>query len=60
MAGLVHDGFSQQIVLGCDVWAKYMLRSFGGLGYEHLLRRIVPSLQQNYGVADHDVRDHAR
>ena len=32
VAGLVHDGFSQQIVLGCDVWAKYMLRSFGGWG----------------------------
>jgi phosphotriesterase-related protein len=55
VAGLVRDGFSQHLVLGCDVWAKYMLRSFGGLGYEHLLRRIIPSLQQNYGLADHDI-----
>jgi phosphotriesterase-related protein len=55
VASLVHEGFSEQLVLGCDVWAKYMLRSFGGLGYEHLLRRIMPSLQQSYGVADHDI-----
>ena len=55
VAGLVKEGFARQLVLGCDVWAKYMLRSFGGLGYEHLLRRIVPSLQQSYRVADHDV-----
>ena len=55
VAGLVKEGFARQLVLGCDVWAKYMLRSFGGLGYEHLLRRIVPLLQQSYRVADHDV-----
>jgi phosphotriesterase-related protein len=38
-------------VLGCSVWTKTQLRAYGGCGYEHLLRNIVPSLQAG-GVSD--------
>jgi phosphotriesterase-related protein len=31
-------------VLGCSVWTKTQLRAYGGMGYDHLLRRIVPEL----------------
>jgi phosphotriesterase-related protein len=37
------------------VWTKTQLRSFGGMGYDHLLRRIVPELQRR-GVSAADVR----
>lgn len=47
---LIEDGFAAQLVLGCDVWVKANLRTFGGMGYEHLLKRIVPTLRDRYGV----------
>lgn len=33
-------------VLGCSVWTKTQLRAYGGMGYDHLLRRIVPELRR--------------
>ena len=47
---LVDRGFAGQVVLGCDVWAKSLLTSYGGMGYEHLMRRIAPALQSRYGL----------
>jgi phosphotriesterase-related protein len=38
-------------VLGCSTWTKTQLRAFGGCGYEHLLRNVVPALQEG-GVSD--------
>jgi phosphotriesterase-related protein len=32
------------------VYTKSMLRRYGGMGYEHLLKRIVPFLERRYGV----------
>ncbi|MEU0810716.1 hypothetical protein [Streptomyces sp. NPDC005970] len=39
------DGFADRMVLGCSVWTKTQLRRYGGMGYDHLLRRIVPALR---------------
>ncbi|MEU6142678.1 hypothetical protein ABZ848_20190 [Streptomyces sp. NPDC047081] len=39
------DGFADRMVLGCSVWTKTQLRRWGGMGYDHLLRRIVPALR---------------
>jgi phosphotriesterase-related protein len=47
---LIEDGYGDQLVLGCDVWVKANLRAYGGMGYEHLLKRIVPTLVDRYGV----------
>ncbi|WP_320668971.1 phosphotriesterase family protein [Patulibacter defluvii] len=33
-------------VMGCSVWTKTQLRAYGGMGYDHLLRRIVPELRR--------------
>jgi phosphotriesterase-related protein len=38
------DAACQRIVFGCSVWTKSQLRRYGGMGYDHLLRRIVPEL----------------
>jgi phosphotriesterase-related protein len=41
---------ADQCVLGCSVWTKSQLRAYGGMGYDHLIRRIVPELERR-GIA---------
>lgn len=48
-------GLADRCVLGNSVWTKTQLRAYGGMGYDHLLRRIVPELRRR-GVTD-DVVD---
>jgi phosphotriesterase-related protein len=47
---LLSEGHGDQLVLACDTWTKANLRRNGGYGYEHLLRRIVPALQDLSGA----------
>lgn len=47
---LLHDGHAEQLVLACDVWTKANLKSYGGFGYDHLHRRILPLLRDEHGV----------
>ena len=39
---LIEEGWRDQILLSCDVCLKTLLRSYGGWGYDHLLRNLVP------------------
>jgi phosphotriesterase-related protein len=48
---LADPSLAERCVLACSVWTKSQLRTFGGMGYEHLLRRIVPELRRQ-GVGD--------
>lgn len=41
---LILKGFEKQILLSCDVCLKTLLHAYGGWGYDHLLRNIVPML----------------
>lgn len=50
LVGLLEDGYATQLVLGCDICWKQMLRCCGGMGYEHLFRRILPALEKDYAV----------
>ncbi len=43
---LDEDGMAERCVLGCSTWTKTQLSAFGGCGYEHLLRNVVPTLQE--------------
>jgi phosphotriesterase-related protein len=52
---LVEAGFADRMVLGCSVWTKSQLRAYGGMGYAHLLRRIVPELARR-GVGEGELR----
>jgi phosphotriesterase-related protein len=55
ICAVLDDGLGDRCVLGCSVWTKTQLRAYGGMGYDHLLRRIVPTLRSR-GVPD-DVLD---
>jgi phosphotriesterase-related protein len=48
---LVDEGFEQQLVLSSDVWVKAQLRAYGGMGFDHVMRRIVPALRDVYGIS---------
>lgn len=37
---------ANQVVLGQDVFLKQLLQRYGGMGYHHLLSRVVPALQE--------------
>jgi phosphotriesterase-related protein len=49
---LLEAGHGGQIMLACDVWTKANLRTYGGFGYDHLIRRIVPLLRHAHEVPD--------
>ncbi len=57
MAGLVSlikDGYSDQIVIGNDIYQKIMTRRYGGHGYCRILDFVVPTLRQ-MGIKEEDI-----
>lgn len=50
LAELVEAGFADQIVVSQDVCLLTSWTQFGGFGYAHLLKRIVP-LMEDYGIS---------
>jgi phosphotriesterase-related protein len=52
VAELVGRGLADRITLGCDVFCKTAHTSYGGMGYEHLPKRVVPALHQHFGITD--------
>jgi phosphotriesterase-related protein len=52
---LVEAGYASQIVLGQDTAFKMELCAYGGEGYVHLPKSVVPALR-DYGVSDYDIR----
>lgn len=42
---LVESGFEQQLLITNDICLKTMLCNYGGLGYAHILKNIVPLMQ---------------
>jgi phosphotriesterase-related protein len=52
---LMDRGHGKQIHLSHDIAVKVKLVQFGGFGYRHILRRVVPRLRR-LGLAEGDVR----
>ena len=51
---LISMGYLKQILLSQDIFCKIMLVSYGGWGYAHLLREVVP-LMKIYGISDEQI-----
>jgi len=47
-------GYGDRLLISHDVWCKLQLRRFGGGGYAHILRTIVPDLIRR-GLAQDDI-----
>jgi phosphotriesterase-related protein len=51
LANLVDLGHEERIVVGQDVGFKSHLHRFGGFGYDHIMKRILPELKHSHGVS---------
>ena len=47
---LIDLGYTSQILLSCDVCLKTLLRTYGGWGYDHVLRNILPMMKE-FGIS---------
>ena len=56
IALLVSEGYSDRLVLAGDVHLKMMLTAYGGMGYAHVMGRIVPFLREEFGVGSGELR----
>jgi len=45
IVGLISEGYIEHLLISCDVCLKQLLVSYGGYGYAHILRAIVPVLR---------------
>lgn len=55
VVALIERGYLDQLVLAQDVCKKQHLTRFGGFGYDHVIRRVLPRMQQTLGVTDEQV-----
>lgn len=51
---VVHKGYGDRLLISQDIWCKLQLRHYGGGGYSHILRTIVPLLLSK-GLAESDI-----
>ena len=52
MLALVDAGFEDQLLMSQDMHKKHYLLRYGGLGYNHVLARVVPRMKVTYGADD--------
>jgi phosphotriesterase-related protein len=58
VAMLIEEGVADRLVIGADVWTQANLRRNGGNGYDHLFRRIGPSITEiaaDGGALEHQI-----
>ena len=53
IAELIADGYVEKIIISQDVATKHRLVAYGGLGYAHILRDIVPLMRSRGVTEDH-------
>jgi phosphotriesterase-related protein len=54
IAKLVNEGYTKQLLISQDVGVKIQLKKYGGYGYDHILKHIVPMFKRQ-GVKDNDI-----
>ena len=52
---LINQGYLSQILVSQDICTKRRLRSYGGHGYDHILRNMVP-VMRNKGMSEEQIR----
>ncbi len=54
LAFLVKEGYEDKIVIAHDIHTKNRLTKYGGHGYAHILKNIVPKMLRR-GISQHQV-----
>ncbi len=52
---LINQGYLNQILISQDIYTKHRLRRYGGHGYDHILRNMVPVMRVK-GMSDEQIR----
>jgi phosphotriesterase-related protein len=52
---LINQGYLNQILISQDICTKHRLRRYGGHGYDHILRNMVPVMRLK-GMSDEQIR----
>ena len=52
---LIDSGYSEKILLGHDICTKHRLKTFGGHGWDHILKNIIPRMKK-YGIIDNNIK----
>ena len=52
---LIQKGYGSQILLSHDTCLKYLLKSYGGYGYDHILNHILPDFRKS-GVSESEIQ----
>lgn len=55
LIALLEAGYEDQLLLSHDVWVKQCLSEYGGWGYDHLVRSVIPMMKQA-GLTDAQIR----
>ena len=55
MKRLIDEGYLNQILLSCDVCLKNLLHTYGGWGYDHLLKNVVPMMEDE-GITNEQIK----
>ena len=56
ISDLIDLGFSNKILIGHDICSKHRLKRFGGHGWDHILRRIIPRMKK-FGIKTRDIEN---
>ena len=51
---LIKKGFVDNIILGTDVCTRSYLHEYDGVGYDHLLTKVVPALKEA-GISQEEI-----
>ena len=51
---MIDDGFVKQILLSCDLCLKNLTHTYGGWGYDHVLKNIVPMMEDE-GITNEQI-----
>lgn len=52
---LIDKGYVDQLLLSQDTCRKTMLKKYGGQGFDHILRNIIPMMKKE-GISDREIR----
>ena len=52
---LIEAGYQQQILISSDIWNKHQRRAYGGWGYDHILRNVVPVMRAK-GLTEEQIK----